>query len=193
MYTKTEAITLAKITKGKNKMMNDERGEESNEFPPLSKLKQQNRKRQRLIIGDESDPDCHSSSCSLLTISDNESVDEMEVSGDEVQTKTDKDSEPEGGVPKKNRNVEPSTSSKPRSVYDMLKEAGKKKEGQVKKNTGPAQQKKRTYKKKLVVIKKTGSSRKESDEVALGVQEIIPLQHAHQRRIHAEQSYDGER
>ena len=43
--------------------------------------------------------------------------------------KTDEDSELEGGVPKKNRNVEPSTSSKPRSVYDMLKEAGKKKEG----------------------------------------------------------------
>ena len=57
----------------------------------------------------------------------------MEVSGDEVQTKTDEDSEPEGGVPKKNRNVEPSTSSKPRSVYDMLKDVDKKKEGQVKK------------------------------------------------------------
>ena len=61
----------------------------------------------------------------------------MEVSGDEVQMKTDEDSEPEGGVPKKNHNVEPSTSSKPRSVYDMLKEADKKKGGQVKKNTGP--------------------------------------------------------
>ena len=83
-------------------------------FPP-QQVKQQNRKRQRLIIGDESNPDCRSSSCSPLTISDNESVDEMEVSGDEVQTKTDEDSESEGGVPKKNRNVEPSTSSKPRS------------------------------------------------------------------------------
>ena len=133
MYTKNEAIALAKTAKGKNKMMNDERGEESDEFLPLSKLKQQNRKRQRLIIGDESDPDCRSSSCSPLTISDNESVDEMEVSGDEVQTKTDEYLELEGGVPKKNRNVEPSTSSKPRSMYDMLKEAGKKKERQVKK------------------------------------------------------------
>ena len=123
-------------------------------LPPLSKLKQQHRKRQRLIIGDESDPDCCSSSCSPLTISDNESVDEIEVSGDEVQTKTDEDSEPEGVVLKKNRSVEPSTSSKPRSVYDMLKDADKKKEGQVKKkNTGSAQQKKRTYKKKPVVIK----------------------------------------
>ena len=133
MYIKNEAIALAKIAKGKNKMANDERGEESDEFPPLSKLKQQHRKRQRLIIGDESNPDCRSLSCSPLTISDNESVDEMEVSGDEVQTKTDEDSELEGGVPKKNRNVEPSTSSKPRSVYDMLKDADKKKEGQVKK------------------------------------------------------------
>ena len=62
MYTKNEAIALAKTMKGKNKMMNDEQGEESDEFPPpLSKLKQQNRKRQRLIIGDESDPDCRSS------------------------------------------------------------------------------------------------------------------------------------
>ena len=68
---------------------------------------------------------------------DKESVDEMEVSRDEVQTKTDKDSELEGGVPKKNCNVEPSTSSKPRSVYDMLKETGKKKEGQVKKIQDP--------------------------------------------------------
>ena len=72
-----------------------------NSPPPLSKLKQQNRKRQRLIIGDESDPDCRSSSCSPLTISDNESVDEMEVSGDEVQTKTDEDSEPEGVYPRR--------------------------------------------------------------------------------------------
>ena len=85
----------------------------------------------------------------------------MEVSGDEVQTKTDKDSEPEGGVPKKNCNVEPSTSSKPRSMYDMLKEVGKKKEGQVKKNTGPAQQKKRTYKKKPVVIKTQAQAEKD--------------------------------
>ena len=54
MYTKNEAIALAKIAKGKNKMMNDERGEERDEFPPLSKLKQQHRKHQRLIIGDES-------------------------------------------------------------------------------------------------------------------------------------------
>ena len=106
-------------------------------FPHLSKLKQQNRKRQRLIIRDESDPDCCSSSCSLLTISDNESVDEMEVSGDKVQTKTDKDPEPEGSVPKKNTKVEPSTSSKPRSMYDMLKDADKKKEGQMKKIQNP--------------------------------------------------------
>ena len=101
MYTKNEAIALAKTAKGKNKMMNDEWGEESDEFPPLSKLKQQNRKRQRLIIGDKSDPDCRSSSCSLLTILDNESVDEMEVSGDEVQMKTDEDSEPEGVYPRR--------------------------------------------------------------------------------------------
>ena len=65
----------------------------------------------------------------------------MEVSGDEVQMKTDEDSEPEGSVPKKNRNVEPSTSSKPRSVYDMLKEADKKKEGQVKKIQDPLNRK----------------------------------------------------
>ena len=160
MYTKNEAIALAKIAKGK-RIMNDEWGEESDEFPPLSKLKQQHRKRQRLIIGDESDPDCRSSSCSPLTISDNESVDEIEVSGDEVQTKTDEDSEPEGGVLKKNRSVE-STSSKPRSVYDMLKDADKKKEGQVKKkNTGSAQQKKRTYKKKPVVIKTQAQAEKD--------------------------------
>ena len=100
MYTKNEAIALAKTAKGKNKMMSDERGEESDEFPPLSKLKQQNRKHQRLIIRDESYLDCHSSSCSPLTISDNESVDEMELSGDKVQTKMDEDSELEGGVPK---------------------------------------------------------------------------------------------
>ena len=34
MYTKNEAIALAKTAKGKNKMMNDEQGEESDEFPP---------------------------------------------------------------------------------------------------------------------------------------------------------------
>ena len=101
MYTKNEAIALAKIAKGKNKMANDERGEESDEFPPLSKLKQKHRKCQRFIIGDESDPDCCSSSCSPLTILDNESVDEMEVSGDEVQTKTDEDSELEGVYPRR--------------------------------------------------------------------------------------------
>ena len=36
MYTKNEAIALAKTAKGKNKMMNDEQGEESGEFSPLS-------------------------------------------------------------------------------------------------------------------------------------------------------------
>ena len=85
----------------------------------------------------------------------------MEVSGDEVQMKTDEDSEPEGGVPKKNHNVEPSTCSKPRSVYDMLKDVDKKKEGQVKKNTVPVQQKKRTYKKKPVVIKTQAQAEKD--------------------------------
>ena len=175
MYTKNEAIALAKIAKGKNKMMNDERGEESDEFSPLSKLKQQHRKRQRLIIGDKSDPDCHSSSCSPLTISDNESVDEMEVSGDEVQMKTDEDSEPEGGVPKKNRNVEPSTSSKPRSMYDMLKDADKKEEGQVKKKYRTRLTEKEDIQEKTICHQNTGSSRKGSDEVALGVQEIVPL------------------
>ena len=70
-------------------------------FHPPSKLKQQNRKRQKFIIGDKSDPDCRSSSCSPLTISDNESVDEMEVSGDEVQTRMDEESELEGVYPKR--------------------------------------------------------------------------------------------
>ena len=76
---------------------------------PLSKLKQQNRKHQRSIIGDDSEPDCHSSLCSPLTISVNESVDE--VSGDEIQAKTDEESDPEGGVmSKKNCKTESNTS-----------------------------------------------------------------------------------
>ena len=33
MYTKNEAIALAKAMKGKNKMSNDDWGEESDEFP----------------------------------------------------------------------------------------------------------------------------------------------------------------
>ena len=77
----------------------------------------------------------------------------MEASGDKVQMKTHKDSEPEGSVPKKNCKVEPSTSSKPRSMYDMLKDVDKKKEGQMKKNTEPVQQKKGTYKKKQLSSK----------------------------------------
>ena len=53
--------------------------------PPPSKLKQQNRKCQRSIIGVKSEPNCCSSSCSPLTISDNEGIDDMDVnSGDEV-------------------------------------------------------------------------------------------------------------
>ena len=92
----------------------------------------------------------------------------MEVSGDEVQTKTDEDSEPEGGVPKKNHNVEPSTSSKPRSVYDMLKEVGKKKEEQVKKNTGPAQQK------KPVVIKTQAQAEKDLMKSLLVYRKLSP-------------------
>ena len=85
----------------------------------------------------------------------------MEASGDEVQTKTDKDSEPEGSVPKKNRMVEPSTSSKPRSVYDMLKDADKKKEGQMKKNTEPVQQEKEDIQEKPVVIKTQAQAEKD--------------------------------
>ena len=70
-----------------------------------------------------------------LTISDNESVDEVEVSRDEVQAKTDEESDPEGGVmSKKSHKTESSTGLKNRSVYDMLKNAAdKKKEGQMKK------------------------------------------------------------
>ena len=56
----------------------------------------------------------------------------MEASRDEVQTKTDEESELE-----KNHKAEPSTSSKPRSVYVMLKDADKKKEGQMKKIQNP--------------------------------------------------------
>ena len=123
-------------------------------FPsPLSKLKQQNRKRQRPIIG--------SPSCSPLKISDTESVDEMEVSGDDVQAKMDEDSELEGSVPKKNCKAQCSTSSKPRSVYDMLKDVDKKKEGQMRKNIEPIQQKKRTYKKKPVAIKTQAQAEKD--------------------------------
>ena len=155
-------------------MANDDRGEESDEFAPLSKLKQQNRKCQRVIIGDESDPNCHSSSCFPLTISDNESVDEIKASGDKVQTKTDKDSEPEGSVPKKNCKVEPSTSSKPRSMYDMLKDADEKKEGQMKKNTEPVQQKKRTYKKKPVVIKTQAQTEKDLMKSLLVYKKLSP-------------------
>ena len=114
----------------------------------------------------------------------------MEVSGDKVQMKMDKDSLLGGSVPKKNCKVEPSTSSKPRSVYDMLKDVDKKKEGQMKKNTEPVQQKKRTYKRKTSCHQNTGSSRKGSDEVAVGLQEIVPLQHTHQHHIRAKQSND---
>ena len=99
-----------------------------------------------------------------------------------------------GGVPKKNHNVEPSTSSRPRFVYDMLKDADKKKEGQVKKKKYRTHStEKEDIQEKTSCHQNTGSSRKGSDEVALGVQEIVPLQHAHQRHIHAGQSDDGER
>ena len=136
MFTKNETIALTKVTKGKNKPLSDERGEESDDFSLLGKSKLQNRKRQRSVIGDNSDPDCHSSSCSPLTILDNESVDEADMSANEAQAKTDEDSDLEEAVvvPKKNRKMEPSTSFKNRSVYDMLKNAvDKKKEGQGKK------------------------------------------------------------
>ena len=131
--------------------------------PPLSKLKQQNRKHQRSIMADNSEPDCRSSLCSPLTISDNESVDEVEASGDEVQAKTDEESDPEGGVmSKKSHKTESGTSLKNRSVYDMLKNAAdKKKEGQMKKNTEPIQQKKRTYKKKPVIVKTQAQAEKD--------------------------------
>ena len=163
MYTKNQTIALARAAmKGKNKAPNDERVEESDELREVSRLKNQNRKRQRTPIADDSDPECRSSSCSPLTISDNESVDEIEVSGDEVQAKTDEDSEPEGNVLKKNRKMEPSTSSKSRSMYDLFKtEVEKKKEGQMKKSAEPPPQKKRTYKKKPAVAKTQAQAEKD--------------------------------
>ena len=117
-------------------------------------------------------------------------VDEMEVSGDEVQMKTDEDSEPEGSAPKKNHKVEPSTSSKPRSVYDMLKDVDKKKEGQMKKNAEPIQQKKRTYKKKTVFIKTQAQAEKDLMKSLLVYNKLSPYKHTHQHHIHAEQSDD---
>ena len=162
--------------KGKNKPPNDDWGEESDDFPPISKLKQQNRKRQRSIIADDSDPDCRSSSCSPLTISDNESVDEVEGSGDEVQAKMDEESDPEGGVvSKKSRKTESSTGLKNRSIYDMLKNAAdKKKEGQMKKNTEPIQQKKRTYKKKHVIVKTQAQAEKDLMKTLLAYKKSSP-------------------
>ena len=143
-------------------------------------VENQNRKRQRTPIVDDSDPECHSSSCSPLTISDNESVDEIEVSGDEVQAKTDKDSEPEGNVLKKNRKMEPSTSSKSRSVYDLFKtEAEKKKEGQMKKSAEPPPQKKRTYKKKPAVAKTQAQAEKDLMKLLLVYKRSSPYSNTH--------------
>ena len=46
-------------------------------------------------------------------------------------------------------------------MYDMLKDADKKKAGQMKKNMEPPQQKKRTYKKKPVVVKTQAQAEKD--------------------------------
>ena len=77
-------------------------------------------------------------------------------------------------MPKKNCKVEPSTSSKPRSVYDMLKDVDKKKEGQMKKNTEPVQPKKRTYKKKPVVIKTQAQAEKDLMKLLLVYKKSSP-------------------
>ena len=98
----------------------------------------------------------------------------MEVRGNEGQAKMDEDSESEGSVPRKNRKTEHSTSSKTRSVYDMLKDAEKKKEGQMIKNTEPIQQKKRTYKKKPVVVKIQAQAEKDLIKSLLVYKKLLP-------------------
>ena len=98
----------------------------------------------------------------------------MEVSGDEVQAKMDEDFELEGCLPKKYCKTEPSTSSKVRSVYDMFKDVDKKKEGQMKKNSEPFQQKKRTYKKKPLAIKTQTQAEKDQMKLLLVYKKLSP-------------------
>ena len=110
-----------------------------------------------------------------------------EASRDEVQTKADEDSEPEGGVvSKRNCKTEPSTSFKNRSIYDMLKDADKKKEGQMKKKYRTRSTEKEDLQEETCRCQNTGSSRKGS----VGVQEIITLQHTHQHHFHADQPFE---
>ena len=97
----------------------------------------------------------------------------MEASGDEVQTKIDEDSEPERSVPKKNRKVEPSTSSKPRSMHDMLKDADKK-EGQMKKKYRTRSTEKEDIQEKTSCHQNTGSSRKDLMKSLLVYKKLSP-------------------
>ena len=82
----------------------------------------------------------------------------------------------------------------------MLKDVGKNnKEGQMKKNTEPVQHKKRTYKKKPVVVKTQAQAEmdlmksllvyKKSSLFSTQTQEIVTVQHTHQRHFHADQPF----
>ena len=59
-------------------------------------------------------------------------------------------------------------------MYDMLKDVDEKKEGQMKKNTKPVQQKKRTYKKKPVVIKTQAQTEKDLMKSLLVYKKLSP-------------------
>ena len=76
---------------------------------------------------------------------------------------------------KKSSKTESSTGLKNRSVYDMLKNAAdKKKEGQMKKNTEPIQQKKSTYKKKPVIVKTLAQAEKDLMKSLLAYKKSSP-------------------
>ena len=173
-YTKNEAIAMST----KNRKRHDDEGwvdskmlERSTTPPPSS-----SKKKRRTIPTLDDISDSHSTASSSYSVSDNESVEEVELLGQEGNNKISdySDNEPEEAVMKKSRQKNRDNN---RTVNEMLKATEDKKKHTNNKNTDlPIQQKrKRAYNRRPNMEKTHSQAEKDLMKALVNYKKALPL------------------
>ena len=173
-YTKNEAIAMST----KNRKISDDEGRvdskmlESSTTPPPSSSK----KKCRTISTLDDISDSHSTTSSSYSVSDNESVEEVDLLGKEGNNKISdySDNEPEEVVMKKSRQKNRDNN---RTANEMLKAAEDKKKHTDNKNTYlPIQQKrKRAYNRRPNMEKTPAQAEKDLMKALVNYKKALPL------------------
>ena len=174
-YTKNEAIAMST----KNRKRRDDEGRvdgkmlEHSTTPPPSPSK----KKRRTIPTLDDISDSRSTASSSYSVSDNESVEEVDLLGEEGNNKISdySDNEPEEAVMKKSHQKNRDTS---RTVNEMLKATEDKKKRADNKNTGdlPIQQKrKRAYNRRPNMEKTPAQAEKDLMKALVNYKKALPV------------------